>query len=357
MRKPTHNNKILLGLGAAVVSLTAQAQSPTVTVFGVVDNALNHVSASGASSLDRMIEGGNNNSRFGFRGVEDLGGGLKAGFWLESGFASDTGASGATSSNNIDSVATSMFGRRSTVSLMGGWGELRVGRDFVPSFSNLGAAAHPFGTNGVGGSGFLFYPVNTGGTTVRTNVRASNGLNYFLPAGLGGFSGHLAYALGEQTTAGPTKDNGRYTGGRLAYAAGPLMVALATGKTEYATGDYKQSNVAANYKVGPAKIMLLWGENKVGSTKTTSGMVGTQWDVGRGQVRAAYTRLDAKGVASDATQMALGYVHDLSKRTALYASWSQIDNKGSGKNFHLGVAPVTAGGKSKGYELGLRHNF
>jgi predicted porin len=354
MRK--HTQKILLGLGGAAISLAAQAQSSNVTVFGVVDTSVNRASASGAGSLTRIVEGGNSNSRFGVRGTEDLGGGQKAGFWLENGFSPDTGVAGATSTNNIDSVTNALFGRRATVSLMGGWGELRVGRDFVPSFTNLGASTHPFGTNGVGASGSLFYPVAAGGTTPRTNVRSSNGVNYFTPD-LAGFTGHLAYALGEQTAAGATHDDGKYAGVRLAYAAGPLGIALAAGKTEYATGDYKQNNVAANYKLGPAKIMLLWGENKVGTTKTSVGMVGAQVDVGSGQIRAAYTQLDAKGVASDATQLALGYVHDLSKRTALYAAASQIDNKAAGKTFNLGVAPVTAGGKSTGYEVGLRHNF
>lgn len=353
MRK--HTQKILIGLGGAVVSLVAQAQS-NVVVFGVVDTAVNRVSASGASSLTRIVEGGNSNSRFGVRGTEDLGGGQKAGFWLENGFSPDTGVAGATSTNNIDSVTNALFGRRATVSLMGGWGELRVGRDFVPTFTNLGASTHPFGTNGVGGSGALFYPVNAGGTTPRTNIRASNGVNYFTPA-VAGFTGHLAYALGEQAAGSATHDDGKYAGGRLAYAIGPFGIAVAGGITEYATGDYKQNNVAANYKVGPAKIMLLWGENKVGTTKTSVGMVGAQVDVGSGQIRASYTQLEAKRVAHDATQLALGYVHDLSKRTALYAAASQIDNKGSGKTFNLGVAPVTAGGKSTGYEVGLRHNF
>jgi predicted porin len=343
--------------GTLGVSIAAQAQ-PAVTVFGVVDTAWNHVSASGAGSLNRILEGGNSNSRFGFRGQEDLGAGLKAGFWLENGFNPDTGTSGATSTNNIDSATNALFGRRATVSLMGGWGELRLGRDFVPSFTNLGNSMHPFGTNGVGGSGFLHYPVNAGGTTPRTHIRASNGLNYFLPGELGGFVGHLAYALGEQnSTPSTTKNDGKYVGGRVGYAAGPFAIAVATGTTQYSTGDFKQTNLGVTFRVGPAKLMLLAGENKVGVTKTSVVTLGTQFTVGNGEIRAAYTQLDAKGVASDAHQIALGYVHDLSKRTALYATASQIDNKGAGKTFNLGVSPVTAGGNSTGYEIGLRHNF
>lgn len=185
-----------------------------------------------------------------------------------------------------------------------------------------------------------------------------NGLNYFLPGELGGFVGHLAYALGEQnSTPSTTKNDGKYVGGRVGYAAGPFAIAVATGTTQYSTGDFKQTNLGVTFRVGPAKLMLLAGENKVGVTKTSVVTLGTQFTVGNGEIRAAYTQLDAKGVASDAHQIALGYVHDLSKRTALYATASQIDNKGAGKTFNLGVSPVTAGGNSTGYEIGLRHNF
>ena len=120
MNKRAH--MALAVFGVLGISGGVQAQ-PSVTVFGVVDTAWNHVSASGSGSLNRILEGGNSNSRFGFRGQEDLGGGLKAGFWLENGFNPDTGTSGATSTNNIDSAANALFGRRATVSLMGGWGE------------------------------------------------------------------------------------------------------------------------------------------------------------------------------------------------------------------------------------------
>jgi predicted porin len=348
--------RLCLIAGMGLASAAAQAQS-NATVFGIVDAGVQKLSASGAASLTSVISDGNASSRWGFRGLEDLGGGQKAGFWLEGGFSPDTGVSGSTSSNNKDSVAGALFGRRSTVSLMGGWGEVRAGRDTVPSFHNL-SNLHPFGTNGVGSAGFLFYPVNAGGTTVRTNVRASNAVSYFLPADLGGFSGQLMYALGEQpSTPAATKSDGRYAGIHLRYAQGPLMVGAATGETRFATGDFRQSNAGASYRFGPARLIALWGENKVGATRTRSAMLGTQIDVGDGQVRFGYTQLEARGVANDAEHIALGYLHNLSKRTALYANLARVDNDGTGRSFGVGLAPVTPGGASKGLEVGLRHTF
>lgn len=335
----------------------AQAQ---VTVFGVLDAGLNVVRADGAASLKRLEGDGNTSSRLGFRGAEDLGGGWKANFWIETAINPDAGTSGATSTNNKDSVNTGglTWGRRSTVGLQGPIGEVRLGRDYVPSFSNLTTSMHPFGTNGVGSAGHLFYPVNTGGTTVRTSVRASNAIGYHLPDNSAGLYGSLMVALGEQAPDTPTEKDGNHQGVRLGWRGGPVNLAVARGKTRYATGDYTQTNAGLNVKFGPAKLMGLWGENKVGVTSTRTWMLGTQVGVGAsGELRLAYSKLKAERVANDATHLALGYVHDLSKRTSLYATIARIDNKGSGTRFNPGLATTEAGGNADGVDFGLKHSF
>lgn len=345
---------------SSVASL-AQAQS-SVEVFGVLDLAYLNTRASGSGSQSSLTTDGNTSSRLGFRGTEDLGDGLNANFWLEAAVTPDSGVGGGTSSNNVDSINTGglTFGRRSTVGLTGRFGDIRLGRDYTPTFTSL-ASATPFGTNGLGNAGQMFYPKAAGGTTARTNVRASNAINYFLPSGLGGFTGNVMYAMGEQASnaVGGTSKNGNYFGARLGYSAGPLNLALATGKTTYATGDYTQSNLAANYAFGPAKLMYLWGQNKVGVTKTTANMIGTQYTLGQGEIRFSYTMVKAEGVANDANQWALGYVYNLSKRTALYTAVSQVKNKGIGKAYSVGdgVAVTDAGGSSSGVQFGVRHSF
>jgi predicted porin len=339
--------KLTLISAAALALMAGQAQAQSsVTVFGVADIAVTHTSASGVSK-DQLLSDGNTSSRLGFRGVEDLGGGMKASFWLEGALA-------------IDAPGSLTLQRRSTVELSGSFGEVRLGRDYVPTFTNLTVAHHPFGTNGVGNAGQLFYPVAANGTTSSTHVRSNNGINYFTPV-VGGFQANVMYAFGEKlSNAGATKNDDTYLGGRISYANGPLNLSLATGKTQYATGDYTQSNFAVNYQVGAAKLMYLWGENKVGVTKTTSNMIGVQYQVSpTGEIRAAYTDLKAVGVANDATQVAIGYVHNLSKRTALYTNYSVVDNKGVGTKFIVGDgnAVTTAGGNSSGYQFGVRHSF
>lgn len=343
---------------AAAVQAQAQSGTSSVQVFGLLDIGVQALKASGSDTRYFVNSDGNTSSRFGVRGTEDLGGGLKAGFWLESAVAVDDGTSGATSTNNKDSVSGGLtWGRRATLQLSGPWGELRLGRDYVPSFGNLTTSMHPFGTNGVGSSGLMFYPVAANGTTPRTQVRASNSIGYFTPSGINGFYGHAMLALGEQGP-GPTRKDGQLQGVRVGWRNEVFNGSAAISRTRYATGDYTQSNVGMSYQWGPAKLMGLWGENKVGITKTVARMVGTQWSVGaQGEVRFAYTWLSARNIASDATHIALGYVHDLSKRTALYGNIARIDNKGPAMRFNVGLASTLPGGDSGGVEAGVRHTF
>ena len=367
------NSKIPFVLTALCASV-GMAQAQSVEVFGVLDVAYLSTSATGSVKATSVSTDSNTSSRLGFRGNEDLGGGMRASFWLEAAHSPDNGTGSGTNVNNQSSGQASSpagtqgltFGRRSTVSVSSNsWGEIRLGRDYVPSFNNLTVAMHPFGTNGVGSAGSLFYPVPANGTTARTGVRTSNSVGYFLPSNLvGGLSGHFMYALGENASDLYNANDGKHTGLRLAYRNGPLSMAIASGTTKYTTtakvaNDYVQTNFGINYQMGAAKFMFLTNENKIGATKTKTDMVGTQYNLNSGQVRFAFTTLKATGVANDANQWALGYVHDLSKRTALFINYSEVSNQGVGKRFTVGGGNdiTTAGGSSTGFELGLRHSF
>lgn len=349
---------------AAASFVPAHAQS-SVTLFGVIDATITRQSTDNRHRV--VLQGdGNTSSRLGFRGVEDLGGGLSANFWLEAGFNPDTGLGAASNSNNQTSgiaaapagTQSLTFGRRSTVGLAGSFGEIRFGRDYVPSFGNLTTSFHPFGTNGVGSSLVLYNPVAAGGTTARTGVRASNAVNYILPGNLGGFYGNAMVAMGENSSnAGAIRDDGDYRGVRVGWRGAGWNMSASTGTTDYATGDYRQSNAGISYQWGAVQLMYLWGRNDVGVTRTTAQTIGTQWRVGPGELRAMYGRLKARGAANDATHIAFGYVYDLSKRTSLYATYATVDNKGTGTAFDVGLAVTNAGGKSTGYELGIKHSF
>src|SRR5205085_394795 len=166
------------------------------------------------------------------------------------------------------------------------------------------------------------------------------------------------YAIAENLSNSATPDDGRVMGLRLGYAAGPFDAAIGYTKTKLTpVGDFTQTNVGASYDFKVAKAFFLWGENKVGATKTKPINIGVHVPVGPGVIRAAYGRVKATGVANDATQLTLGYVHNLSKRTALYANASVIDNKGTGTTFNVGAPVTTPGGTSRGIEAGIMHSF
>jgi len=171
----------LAALGAVGMAGVASAQS-SVTLFGVVDAAVSAYSKKSQTPLGNSVttsqtaltNSGYNSSRLGFRGTEDLGGGLAASFWLESSLGNDDGTAGAG--------INQFFNRRSTVSLSGAFGEVRLGRDYTPTYWN-DTVFDPFTVNGVGTN--LISTANKGFGN-QNYTRANNTAGYFLPPNLGG---------------------------------------------------------------------------------------------------------------------------------------------------------------------------
>ena len=328
---------------AALVTTAASAQAQSsVTIFGLIDANARSVTTNGAT-VRQLGTDGNSFSRLGFKVEEDLGGGLKAGAWLESALNPDTGTI---------NVSGKFWHRRATVSLYSPFGEVRVGRDLDATFWNR-SIFDPFGTTGVGSQ---FNLVSALGSGAATLIRADNAISYYLPPGLGGIYGQLEVAAGESIPGNA------YKGGRIGYQRGPLNLAVAYSTTGTATSaDFKVMNAGASYDFGVATLMAITHVAKYAAKKQTNWQLGVSVPVfGVGELKASYQRADASGGgtdANDARQAAVGYVHNLSKRTALYATYSAINNDGVAA-FVVGTPPVAAAGKaSKGYEFGLRHAF
>jgi predicted porin len=355
--------KSLIALAVMAAAGAASAQS-SVTLFGIVDAALT-IGRGTVSDRTQITDSGYNSSRLGFRGTEDLGGGMSASFWLEAGLNNDNGTGDPTNVNNQGAVASSggtqglTFNRRSTVSLAGGWGEARIGRDYVPAFWNL-TVFDPFGTNGVGTTATL-------GLGHATAVRASNSVGYFLPPNLGGFYGQAQYFLGENAENGAaTEDDGRGWGLRLGYGAGPFNVALGYTKTEYTVAglnaDVEALNIGGQWDFGMAKLMGQFVRDEVAGVDAKGWLIGALVPVGAGEIRASYStyRVDAVLLPlidePRVRKIALGYVHNLSKRTALYATYARVRNSG-GSAVALGGSTTGVNESSSGFDLGVRHSF
>jgi predicted porin len=361
--------KSLIALAALAAVGAASAQS-SVTLFGIVDATLQRVSNSGAGagSVTRLTNSGYNSSRLGFRGTEDLGGGMSASFWLEAGLSNDDGQGAATNSNNqasgtgagVNGRQGLTFNRRSTVSLAGGWGELRLGRDYTPQFWNL-TVFDPFGTNGAGTTQTLNGVAGAAITGVTT-VRASNSIGYFLPGNLGGFYGQVQHYRGENaSTVGATEDDGNGLGFRVGYAAGPLNVALSLSRTEYAAGDVRQNNIGAQWDFGVAKLMGHVTRDEAGAVEGQGYLIGGLVPVGAGEIRLSYSQYEVDAVGADprSRKVALGYVHNLSKRTALYTTYARVRNSNGATSSAVPGAATGpgAGSSSSAWDLGVRHSF
>lgn len=351
--------KIILPVLVAATGL-ANAQS-SVTLFGIADAAIQHGRGSNADRT-QLGSGGYNASRLGFRGQEDLGGGLSAGFWLESGYSVDNGTGTAGNSNNqtsgIVNNGSLSFSRRSTVSLAGPWGEVRLGRDFSAQYLNR-VTYDPFGNNGVGASQ-AFVSALAGPTT-----RVSNSVTYFLPTNATGIYGQAQVYRGENlSTAGAIRDDGNGVGIRLGWKSGPFDIAVAQAKTKYAStadaGDITSSNAGARYDIGNFSLMGAYFRDEVDTLAGITGR-GAQaagvWRVGVGEVKAMYSTYKTSIAARPETKkLTLGYVHNLSKRTALYGTYAHVRNRG-GASVALNGALTAANQSSSGFDLGMRHSF
>lgn len=357
--------KILFSSVLAAASGLAAAQS-SVTLFGIVDATLQRGSGSTASRT-QLGSGGNSSSRIGFRGVEDLGSGMSASFWLEGALSADSGTGGTTNTNNQTSgTGTALgggqgitFGRRSTVSLAGGWGELRLGRDYSVQYYNR-FEFDPFGNNGVGSS-----QTNVGSLGGPVSSRVSNAIMYFLPPNLGGFYGEAQYYLGENASnAGAIENDGTGGGMRVGYRAGPLNVAIAHAHTQYAqtatTGDITSSNIAARYEFGSLIAMAGYYRDAVDTLAGVTGrgyQLGGIYRISSGEVKALYSIYKTTSAANPETKkLSLGYVHNLSKRTAVYGTYARVRNSG-GATTALNGSVTAANQSSSGFDLGVRHSF
>jgi len=318
----------------------AAAQS-SVTLFGVIDVAARYTKA-GGQTLKSLATDGNTSSRLGVRGEEALGGGLKAGFWLEGAVNADAGT--------VDT--TRFWGRRATVSLSGEFGEVRLGRNKSVAQLHI-EAFDPTSTTGLGKANQLYSTLGSGVSVARFD----NQVSYSLPGNLGGFYGAADVAAGEGTNVN------KAFSGRAGYAAGPLHVSAAFLQAGVGT-KYKLTSFGGSYDLGSFKPSLTWSTNKFGAAKQTIITAAVTVPLGAGAVWASWTKADANVAAEtqkspvfDATHLSAGYNHNLSKRTALYTSVSKIENKGKGTFGVLNTPKVGAGGGSGGFDVGVRHSF
>jgi predicted porin len=317
-------NKTLIAAAAlATLSTGALAQSSNVQIYGRVNVTIERQKEGGGSSNWVMQ---NNASRFGFRGTEDLGGGLKAGFVLEHGF----------NINNGTQSQSAFWARQSEVNLGGNWGMVRLG-NFTSEAYYATADYVSMHNHDTGTSADRFYAY-LGRDTSKVAYRA--------PA-LGGINFEVAVtdpAAGEEKTYDIAVN----------YDAGPLHLGAGFQKANPTDSNANQFALRALYELGAFTVGGYVQRDKDGfgdglGSRTTYRLAG-MYTVGNSEFHLNYGRAgaysDRVGSFGDsANQYTLGYNYNLSKRTKVYGFFTKVADSGS------------LYGDFQSLAVGVRHNF
>jgi predicted porin len=315
---------LVAGLLALAGSSAVQAQS-SVNLYGLLDVSVGQTKAPGTSSAVSVVDSGNmTTSFFGFKGTEDLGGGLSVGFVGESFLRPDGGAAGRFTGDNF-------WARSANVSLSSKTaGTLRLGRITTPYF--VATLVH----NALGDS-FGYSPtirqVFTSGT-LTGDTGWSDAVSYSTPK-LGGFSAVAMLAAGEGGGGRNTALSGSYGSGAFSSALSYQQV-----KKGATVDDTTSWSGHASYDFGAVKLFGQYfsidNDTKNVDYKITA--VGATVPAGSGKVMLQYTTTSASAGAGR-KGFAFGYDYFLSKRTDLYAVFlsDKVDNLSSGYSYGVGV--------------------
>ncbi|MDW3686030.1 porin [Cupriavidus sp. CV2] len=366
--------KLFAAAAAALFAASAQAQS-SVTLYGVADVGIEYLSkANGATKPNNsnsrvaMQSGNMSGSRWGLRGVEDLGGGLKALFQLESGFSVDTGAGSPDG----------LFNRIATVGLQGQFGTLTLGRQSTPMY-DFGLRYDPMSIS----PRYSISAIDAGFIS-----RANNAVKY-----VGNFNGLTASAMysfaydGQEIAGQGSK--GREYGASLAYASGPFDIGAMYEQRNTRELNARSASIAGGYSFGPAKAFLGYryarggdwtvrnSQDQVTTTmaKVSSNLLwaGMAYNMSPALklTGAAYYQ-DARRVSADPWLFVLSSDYSLSKRTDVYLNLAYARNRGdselglngNNKGRLTGIALTNTtsdgnpGNKSQfGAVAGIRHVF
>lgn len=314
-------------MGAAALALTAStawAQS-SVTIYGLLDQAVGkNIGATQKGVFDST------GSRLGFKGEEDLGGGMKASFLLEHRFSPDTGAAG-----------TPYWRGGSWVAVGGDWGKVTLGRQWSQAFLKSQYASDPFGMSTV--AGVNFGTVGCGGSGGCVGAFwVDNAITY--ENAIGGFAFGVQMAGERPDFAGAERP---FNFG-VSYGDGPLYVGYgyeaheSVFSTLGAGGEAKWHHATFNYDFGVAKLITGFGTGRDNAgNKRRNMVVGVTAPVSAaGKVIGQVNRHQQAG-ATVVSQVAVGYQHALSKRTTLFTTLTR-DSKAASKS---------------GYDLGILHTF
>lgn len=342
---------VAVGLVAAGLVGTPVLAQSNVTVYGVVDAFFAH-GKTGSAKFTGVQSSGWTGSRLGFRGVEDLGNGLKAVFTLEYGINPD---------DNSGLGAAPNLSRQQFVGLQGGFGFVGLGRQYHPGYYVFRYDA----ITPVPISPQFVLAAKAGSRMVAGGpARINNAVNYKSPK-FGGFTINAIYGFNEANEL-VDRRKGDILGLGIDYANGPLAFSLNLGHEEQVAGnkDKREIYLGGSYDFGSFKLAGSYQHIKNANVMEHSDKV---WHIGAtvpvgtaGKLSVGYGRLNADADDADASSWAIAYGHSLSKRTTLYAGYGHISND-SGQTVRspafVSAANTAPGDTSRNLLMGINHSF
>lgn len=359
---------------AVLGALTGSAYAAdSVQLYGIVDMGVAHYS-NGMGSVTKLGTGIQSGSRIGLKGTEDLGGGLKALFQLETGFCANGGSTvlkngSAAPTGNQYCTGAGFMGRTSMVGLTGSFGTAVAGRIYSLTFDDQ-AAVDPFGyglTGTISNIGII-------GAPPRVNQTVA-----YISPDFSGFHVAGAYIFNDGLNTPPAGASLSTTGAynlQAGYKNGPIWVSADYLRANGYNGNAaaKHSMIVGSYDFGVAKLAAMYAQDKLSDVTTgaetgnlQAWMLGATVPVGPGAILASYTQSKDKDHAlTTSKQYAIGYTYALSKRTNLYTSYAHITNDANaagivgdatGNNSAPNYNGAVTGLSSSGFALGIRHQF
>lgn len=320
--------KTLIALAVLAASGAAMAQS-SVSIYGIVDAAI-HKDKNDAA---RLSDGGVDSSRIGFKGTEDLGGGLKAHFVLEQGLEIDTGAAGQIKDSNGNDTSAA-FSRETSVGFSGGFGAVKLGR-FKSAYEQISGNTYAVFDSVL--SPTLVFA--SGNHTKRPN----NGIGYTTPS-FAGFSAAVTTNLDETNGV---SDN--VTAFNVVYEGGPFYADLAY-QDEGDTADVKYTRLNGAYTFGAFKLKAGYGNVNSGvkNNDVDEYHVGVDYTLAPNLILSAgYASSEADNDPDSSDAFSFGAAYLLSKRTTVYGGYFDSDK----------VANSNRGTPESRFAVGVKHTF
>jgi predicted porin len=412
-KRTTHFVRTAAALAAIPLTLAvtqATAQTANVTLYGVVDVGLQHVTGAKGGAITQVASGIMEGSRWGLRGTEDLGGGYKAMFVLESRFEADTGAlsnrtisgsqlpdrftaglppavqaalNGAIGSSLGVNLPGRLFDRQAFVGVVTPLGAVLAGRQYTPAFemsNRFDAFANATAAS----------PGQLASIPAGIDIRESNSVQYRIE--LQGFYGSGYYAFGESAAG---NKNGRLVGINGGYQSKQFGVGIGYNERTNSAGQKSLNSLitGANFDAGLANIFAMYGvikePNGSSAPELRAGLiaggvpailvdssilprfmqdarlyhVGARIPLGVGQFIVGYSRFDDKRATNaDSESYGAAYTYPLSKRTDLNLAITQVNNNANaqalpGGNGFLGGVTAFGGKDAISFQFSVRHKF